>query len=147
MDGYGCRSLLWGQTFDSFQMKILLKRTIFPSLERICSWYNICLCRFSPLYADFTQTWLLMALLSIVFSSLLTAWFEITDDHNRNVYVSNLPLDTAPEELLEIMSKCGIIMTDPRTNLPKIKMYKDAEGKLKGDALCTYMKVHWFMTK
>lgn len=39
------------------------------------------------------------------------------------------------------MSKCGVIQRDPRTNKLKIKLYKDAEGNLKGDATCCYIKV------
>lgn len=39
------------------------------------------------------------------------------------------------------MSKCGIIMRDPQTEEPKIKLYKDKEGNLKGDGLCCYLKV------
>ncbi|XP_055334305.1 HIV Tat-specific factor 1-like [Paramacrobiotus metropolitanus] len=69
------------------------------------------------------------------------AWFDISDEHNRNVYISNLPEDSTEEELLEIMSKCGIVMMDPRTNRPKLKLYKDSEGRVKGDALCTYLKI------
>lgn len=63
------------------------------------------------------------------------------DEHNRNVYVSNLPTDITMEEFIELMSKCGIIMKDPRIDSYKIKLYKDAEGVGKGDAVCTYMKV------
>lgn len=32
-------------------------------------------------------------------------------------------------------------MDDPRTNKPKVKLYKDAEGNLKGDGICCYVKV------
>lgn len=69
------------------------------------------------------------------------AWFEVSDEHNRNVYVSNLPENTSEDEFVEFMQKCGIVMRDPRTNKPKIKMYKSPEGVFKGDALCTYMKI------
>ena len=57
------------------------------------------------------------------------------------MYVSNLPENTSEDEFVEFMQKCGIVMRDPRTNKPKIKMYKSPEGVFKGDALCTYMKV------
>ncbi len=39
------------------------------------------------------------------------------------------------------MSKCGVIDIDVRSNKPKVKLYKDEEGNLKGDGLCTYVKV------
>ena len=44
--------------------------------------------------------------------SVAPTWFEMDEDKNCNVYVSNLPLDITEEELLEIMTKCGIIMED-----------------------------------
>lgn len=39
------------------------------------------------------------------------------------------------------MSKAGVIMKDPRTNKPKIKLYKTPEGDLKGDGTCCYVKM------
>lgn len=68
-------------------------------------------------------------------------WFEVSDEHNTNVYVSNLPLDITEEEFEEIMSKCGLIMKDPLTNKLKIKLYTDNSGKIKGDGRCCYIKV------
>lgn len=41
-------------------------------------------------------------------------WFEVSDDHNTNVYVSNLPLDITEEEFVQLMKKCGLIMKDDR---------------------------------
>lgn len=38
------------------------------------------------------------------------------------------------------MSKCGLIMTDPRNNKPKVKLYRDEQGQLKGDGYCCYFK-------
>ncbi|GFR87624.1 HIV Tat-specific factor 1 [Elysia marginata] len=66
-------------------------------------------------------------------------WFD-TPESNTQLYVSNLPLDVEEEEFKELMSKCGLIMFDPQTHKPKIKVYKDHEGNVKGDALCTYIK-------
>ena len=57
------------------------------------------------------------------------------------MYVSNLPPETTEESFLELMSKCGMVDVDVRTNNPKIKLYRDAEGGIKGDGLCTYVKV------
>ena len=39
------------------------------------------------------------------------------------------------------MAKCGVVDVDVRTNKPKVKLYKDADGNYKGDGLCTYVKV------
>ncbi|XP_067289603.1 HIV Tat-specific factor 1 [Pseudorasbora parva] len=67
-------------------------------------------------------------------------WFEVEKDKNTNVYVTGLPLDITPDEFVEIMSKCGIIMRDPVTEEYKIKLYKDKDGNQKGDGLCCYLK-------
>lgn len=67
-------------------------------------------------------------------------WFEVDDEHNTQVYVSKLPLDMNEEEFVALMQKCGFVMKDLETNQYKIKMYKDKEGKFKGDALCGYIK-------
>lgn len=67
-------------------------------------------------------------------------WFEVDDNKNPNVYVSGLPLDTTDEEFIELMSKYGIIMQDPDTGKPKIKLYRDNNGQLKGDGRCCYLK-------
>uniref|UniRef100_A0A0K0CZ94 RRM domain-containing protein n=1 Tax=Angiostrongylus cantonensis TaxID=6313 RepID=A0A0K0CZ94_ANGCA len=56
------------------------------------------------------------------------------------VYVSNLPTDITYEEFKEFMSKCGVIQPDARTNKPKLKLYVDEEGQLKGDGRCCYIK-------
>ncbi|KAI4489213.1 hypothetical protein M0804_004711 [Polistes exclamans] len=67
-------------------------------------------------------------------------WFEIDEAHNTAIYVSGLPLDITMEELTELFNKCGLIARDEK-NKDKIKLYKDHVGELKGDALCTYIKV------
>ncbi|KAJ1360252.1 hypothetical protein KIN20_019178 [Parelaphostrongylus tenuis] len=56
------------------------------------------------------------------------------------VYVSNLPTDITYEEFKDFMSKCGVIQPDARTNKPKLKLYVDEEGQLKGDGRCCYIK-------
>jgi len=73
-------------------------------------------------------------------------WFEQDEEKTTKVYVQGLPsgkLDTdwSEEEFAKFMSKCGVLEVDVRTNKPKVKLYKDAEGNFKGDGLCTYMKV------
>nr|XP_061801285.1 HIV Tat-specific factor 1-like [Nerophis lumbriciformis] len=67
-------------------------------------------------------------------------WFDMEDTKNTNVYVSGLPPDTSPEEFVELMSKCGIVMRDPISEDFKVKLYKDKDGNLKGDGLCCYLK-------
>lgn len=67
-------------------------------------------------------------------------WFNIDDEKNTNVYVSGLPEDTTMEEFKELMNKCGIIQEEEESGKPKLKLYKDSEGNLKGDGLCTYLK-------
>ena len=69
-------------------------------------------------------------------------WFEIDDAHNNKVYVSNLPTDISEKEFVDYMQKCGLIERDLQTSKMKIKIYTDSEGKMKGDALCTYIKVY-----
>lgn len=70
-------------------------------------------------------------------------WFEVDEKNNTKVYVANLPLDITDEEFVEIMSKYGMILKDPSTHKFKIKLYRDANGELKGDGLCTYIKVSY----
>lgn len=68
-------------------------------------------------------------------------WFEVNDDQNTKVYVSNLPEEYTEEEFVDVMQKCGLVMRDPSTGKMKVKLYRDSEGRLKGDALCTYIRV------
>lgn len=67
-------------------------------------------------------------------------WFEVDEAHNTAIYVSGLPLDITLEELTELFNKCGLIARDEKGK-DKIKLYRDSAGELKGDALCTYIKV------
>lgn len=68
------------------------------------------------------------------------SWFEVDEAHNTAIYVSGLPLDITVDELTELFTKCGLIARDEKGR-DKIKLYKDAAGEPKGDALCTYIKV------
>ncbi|XP_034297521.1 HIV Tat-specific factor 1 [Pantherophis guttatus] len=67
-------------------------------------------------------------------------WFHVEEQKNTNVYVTGLPPDITKDEFVDVMSKCGIVMRDLQTEEPKIKLYKDKEGNLKGDGLCCYLK-------
>ena len=70
------------------------------------------------------------------------AWFEVDEDNNTNIYVSGLPKDITDEEFEELMKKCGLVMYDPRTRGPKLKLYRDEDGQPKGDGRCCYIKVN-----
>ncbi|CAM9179509.1 unnamed protein product, partial [Hapterophycus canaliculatus] len=59
---------------------------------------------------------------------------------NLWVYAQGLPIDVTMEEIREHFNKCGIIATDPLTQQPKIKIYKDEEGNPKGDGSVCYVK-------
>jgi len=66
-------------------------------------------------------------------------WFELK--HNTNIYVQGLPVDTNMDEIIEFFQKCGMVKREPDTGLPKIKLYRDENGKLKGDATICYFKL------
>jgi len=68
-------------------------------------------------------------------------WFQQEEKDNTNVYVTSLPDDVTEEEFVELMNKCGLLAFDPRTRKPKVKLYRDADGKVKGDGLATYIKI------
>lgn len=70
-----------------------------------------------------------------------SGWFNVDEEHNTNVYVSGLPFDITLEEFKEMMSKYGLIMFDPRTKQPKLKLYMDDNGQPKGDGRCCFIKV------
>lgn len=74
------------------------------------------------------------------------SWFEIDESKNTKVYVTNLPSDITEQEFVDFMQKCGMVEKDLDSGKFKIKIYKDENGEIKGDALCTYIKVivHFF---
>ena len=51
---------------------------------------------------------------------------------------TGLPFDATVAEVVDFFRRCGIIREDAETLLPRVKMYRDAEGCLKGDGLVTY---------
>ncbi|KAL3882632.1 hypothetical protein ACJMK2_028956 [Sinanodonta woodiana] len=67
-------------------------------------------------------------------------WFTVEEEHNTNVYVSGLPFDITDEEYRELMIKYGMLMYDPHTKKPKLKLYRDENGQPKGDGRCCYIK-------
>ncbi|CAH1799935.1 unnamed protein product [Owenia fusiformis] len=67
-------------------------------------------------------------------------WFEVEDDKQTQMYISDMPNDITDDELNDLMSKCGMIMFDPHTKKPKLKLYRDKDGQPKGDGLCCFIK-------
>lgn len=60
---------------------------------------------------------------------------------NRAIYVTGLPLDVTVDEVAEVFSrKCGVIAEEIDSGRPRIKLYNDAEGNFKGDALIVFFK-------
>jgi len=69
-------------------------------------------------------------------------WFQADETQNTNVYVSGLPKSNYNlEKFATLMKKCGLLKPDEKTGHPKIKLYYDQEGKLKGDGLCCYLAI------
>ena len=60
---------------------------------------------------------------------------------NTAIYVTGLPLDTTIEEVAELFSrKCGVIQEEIDSGRPRVKLYTDADGNFKGDALIVFFK-------
>ena len=75
-------------------------------------------------------------------SRIIAEWFEQDETQNTNVYVTGLPLQNYNlEKFANLMKKCGLIKPDEKTGHPKVKLYFDGDGKLKGDGLCCYLAV------
>lgn len=58
---------------------------------------------------------------------------------NTAVYVTNLPLDTELEEIVERFGKFGVIEEDDEGE-PKVKLYATEDGSFSGEALVVYFK-------
>src|SRR5450432_1039465 len=64
-----------------------------------------------------------------------------TPKQNTAVYVTGLPRDVTVEEVAEVFSrKCGVIAEEIDSGKPRIKLYMDANGDFKGDALIVFFK-------
>mmetsp|Transcript_4015 Transcript_4015/g.12057 ORF Transcript_4015/g.12057 Transcript_4015/m.12057 type:complete len:387 (-) Transcript_4015:2115-3275(-) len=59
--------------------------------------------------------------------------------NNTSVYFKNIPPDVTEKEVADYFSKCGIVKPDPDTGEPKVKLYRDENGILKGDGIVTYL--------
>lgn len=68
----------------------------------------------------------------------------MSEQHNTKVYVENLPSDITEQEFIDVMAKYGLIFRDPSSGKFKVKLYSDADGQLKGDGICTYIKVSFY---
>ncbi|GMT01470.1 hypothetical protein PENTCL1PPCAC_23644, partial [Pristionchus entomophagus] len=66
-------------------------------------------------------------------------WVDM-EEKVHAVYVSGLPLDIEEKEFTDIMTKCGVVASDARTRKPKIKLYRDEEGNVKGDGRVCYVR-------
>lgn len=55
------------------------------------------------------------------------------------MYVTGLPLDTEPDEVVERFSRCGLIEEDDQGE-PKVKLYARDDGSFSGEALVVYFK-------
>lgn len=70
------------------------------------------------------------------------SWFDMDDQFNTKVYVSNLPVDITEQEFVDVMQKCGLVMKDAETGKMKIKLYMEpGTSQPKGDGLCSYIKI------
>ena len=60
---------------------------------------------------------------------------------NKAVYVTGLPLDATADEVAALFSrKCGVIAEEIDSGRPRVKLYADAAGRFKGDALVVFFK-------
>ncbi|KAI9829733.1 MAG: hypothetical protein M1826_005476 [Phylliscum demangeonii] len=59
---------------------------------------------------------------------------------NTAVYVTNLPPDTTMEEVQAVFGRCGVIAEEIDQGRARIKVYRDAQGRAKGDALVVYFR-------
>lgn len=57
---------------------------------------------------------------------------------NLWIYITGLPSDITIEEIQSHFAKVGIIAINPLDQAPKIKLYRDEDGHLKGDASLCY---------
>lgn len=57
---------------------------------------------------------------------------------NTSIYIAGIPKDACENDLASHFAKCGILQPNPDTGRPRIKIYLDASGNAKGDALVTY---------
>ncbi|KAI1868680.1 uncharacterized protein JN550_006255 [Neoarthrinium moseri] len=60
---------------------------------------------------------------------------------NTAIYVTGLPADATLDEVHDVFSrKCGVVAEEIDSGRPRIKLYTDADGNFKGDALVVFFK-------
>ena len=66
---------------------------------------------------------------------------EVKQPRSKNtaVYVTNLPLDTEVEEIVERFGRFGVIEEDDQGE-PKVKLYATEDGSFSGEALVVFFK-------
>eukprot|EP01117_Protostelium_nocturnum_P004389 TRINITY_DN1589_c0_g1_i7.p1 TRINITY_DN1589_c0_g1~~TRINITY_DN1589_c0_g1_i7.p1 ORF type:complete len:293 (-),score=117.57 TRINITY_DN1589_c0_g1_i7:295-1173(-) len=60
------------------------------------------------------------------------------EEYNKAVYVTGIPENVKEEDFIRHFSKCGVLLKDEETRRPMAKIYRDDEGKPKGDGLVVY---------
>ena len=65
---------------------------------------------------------------------------KILSNKNTSVYITGLPRDVTEEEIAETFKKCGVIKVDARDGSSRVKVYRDDDGQVKGDALVVFLK-------
>ncbi|CAI7631862.1 unnamed protein product [Penicillium bialowiezense] len=60
--------------------------------------------------------------------------------NNTAVWVTRIPLDATKEEIRDLFAKYGVIAEEIDSGDAKIKMYHDADGNFKGEALVVYFR-------
>lgn len=65
-------------------------------------------------------------------------WFELDQNRNTHVYVNGLPETITEAEFVQLMKKYGII--SKKNGNFNVKLYKNKDGKFKGDATCCYAR-------
>ena len=65
---------------------------------------------------------------------------EAREKKSTAVYISSLPLDVTVKEVESVFSRCGVIAEEIDSGKPRIKLYTDDEGKLKGDAFVMFFR-------
>ncbi|CAZ80273.1 unnamed protein product [Tuber melanosporum] len=59
---------------------------------------------------------------------------------NTAVYITNLPPDTTEDEVNKVFSRFGVIAEEIDRGKPRIKLYRNEDGSVKGDALVVYFR-------
>jgi len=67
-------------------------------------------------------------------SSAGTGRKRAREDHNTWVYVAGLPTDVTEAELVGYLQKAGLLALDADSQRPRVKLYRDEQGRPKGDA-------------